>query len=149
MPADSGRMVKAFLLLLVLLVAAAGTGYWNYNRNAGLVADAYQERPYKTLSTADVTQLLAAYEKEAGRAKQGVMGAPGEASQIDAYDSSDVGGKAEAFAQYQRQNDHWKNERGKAMEQEFMVKGLRFEKSIRDRHLDDEKARFWLRLTTF
>ena len=142
-------MFKAILAILVVLAAVAGGGYWNYNRNAGLVADAYKDRPYKTLSTPDVAKLLAAYEADAKRAKQGVAGSPGEASQIDAYDSSDVGGKAEAFAQYQRQNERWKQERGRAMEQQYMVEALRFEKSVRDRHLDDEHARLWLRLTTF
>jgi hypothetical protein len=142
-------MFKAILALLVVLAAVGGGGYYNYQRNAHLVADVEGSRPYKTLSDADFKQLLAAYEGELKRLKQGVAGSPGEASQVEAYDSSDVGGKAEGFAQYQRQNEHWKRERGRVMEEEHMLKELRREKQIRDRHLDDEWARIWLRVSTF
>ena len=142
-------MFKAVLALVVVLVALAGGGFWNYQRNAHLVADVEKPRPYGSLSDADFEQMLAAYEGEARRAKQGVANTPGEAAQIDAYGSSDLGGKAEGFESYQRQNERWKRERGRAMEQDFMVKELRAEKAIRDRGLDDPRKRFWLRLTTF
>ena len=142
-------MFKAVLAIVVLLAVVVGGGYYNYTRNAGLVADVEGPRPYKSLSDADFKKLLAAYEGELAHAKQGVANSPGEAAQIDSYDSSDVGGKAQGFASYQRQNERWKHERGRVMEQEHMVKELRTEKAIRDRHLDDDWARLWLRLTTF
>lgn len=142
-------MFKLVLAFVVLVAAVAGGGYWNYQRNAPLVAEVEGPRPYKTLSDADFKKLLAAYEGQLNRHKQGVSGTPGEAGGIDAHDSSDVGGKAQAFAQYQRQNERWKRERGQVMEDEHMVKELRREKAIRERGLDDPHARFWLRLTTF
>ena len=142
-------MGKAILGILVLAVLLAGGGFWNYQRNAHLVADVEGVRPYKTLSDDDFAQLLAAYESQAKFARAGVANTPGDAAQVDAYGSSDVGGRAQGFESYQRQNEKWKRERGNAMEQEAMVAALRKEKSLRDRGLDDPKARFWLRLTTF
>jgi hypothetical protein len=142
-------MGKAFLAIVVLAALVGGGGYWNYQRNAHLVAEIEGPRPYGSLSDADFEQLLAAYELQAKHARAGVATTPGEAAQVDAYDRSDVGGRAEGFESYQRQNDKWKRERGHAMEQEAMVKELRKEKTIRDRGLDDPSARFWYRLTTF
>jgi hypothetical protein len=149
MPADSAGMFKALLALVVLAAVVAGGGYWNYQRNAYLVADVEVARPYGSLSDSDFKQLLAAYEAQAQRARGGVSNTPGEADQVDAYDSSDVGGRAQGFESFQRQNDKWKRERGHAMEEEAMVQALRKEKALRDRGLDDPAERFWLRLTTF
>ncbi|MFI5317685.1 MAG: hypothetical protein ACHQ6T_18425, partial [Myxococcota bacterium] len=68
---------------------------------------------------------------------------------IDRRDSSDLGGKADAFAGFQRENERWKAQRGRVMEQQVELEKLLFEKSVRDRHLDDRAFMFKQRLLTF
>jgi hypothetical protein len=142
-------MGKAVLLLLVLVVAVVGGGYYNYQRNAGIEADLHKPRPYAKFATADITKLIAAYQKEIQGKKARTAAAPSGADAIDRRDASDVGGKADAFAGFQRQNEQWKAQRGQIMEQEVQLKDLQFEKSIRDRHLDDPQYVFKQRLLTF
>jgi hypothetical protein len=142
-------MFKAFLALILGVAALAGGAFYNYSRNVGLEADLHKPRPYATLSTPDVAALVAAYEQELARIKGSVAKAPGGEGVIDRFDSSDVGGKAKGFASFQRENERWKNQRGLVFEQEKTLAEARFEKSIRDRRLDDPMHRIWLRLTTF
>jgi hypothetical protein len=142
-------MFKAILLLLVLVIGVGGTGYYNYVRNEPMDADLAKPRPFKTLKTPDVAQLLSAYEKDLVRLKGGVAKAPGGEGVIDKFDASDVGGKAQGFASFQRDNERWKNARGQVFELEKTVKDLRLEKSIRDRGLDVEQTRIWRRISTF
>jgi hypothetical protein len=142
-------MVK-YVFLLVVLVAAAGGGLaWNYQRNAHLEADLHKPRPYATIPTAELPKLIAAYQADIKRRRGGISAAPTGSDAIDRRDDSDVGGKADAFAGFQRQNESWKKQRGMVMEQEVELQKLQFEKSIRDRHLDDPKHVFKLRLLTF
>jgi hypothetical protein len=140
--------MKTFLALMVLVIAVVGGGYYNYARNAHLDADLQKPRPFATLKTPDVAQLLSAYEKDVARLKGNVGNAPGGADVIDRFDSSDVGGKAQGFASFQKNNERWKNARGQVFELEKTINDLRFEKSIRDRGLDNEQTRIWRRLTT-
>ncbi|HTO07121.1 MAG TPA: hypothetical protein VMR86_08690 [Myxococcota bacterium] len=142
-------MVKLVLLFVVLVAAAGGGLYWNYNRNAGMEADLHKPRPFANLSTPDLVKLIAAYEAETKRAKARVAAAPGGEDAIDRKGESDVGGKAEAFAAFQRQNEAWKAQRGAAMEHQVELEQLKFEKTIRDRHLDDPTEVFKRRLLTF
>jgi hypothetical protein len=142
-------MWKAILFLMVLVVGVGGTGYYNYQRNAPMDADLHQPRPFRTLKSPDVAQLLAAYEKDLARLKGNVAQAPGGADVIDRFDSSDVGGKAQGFASFQRDNERWKNKRGQVFELETTITDLRLEKSIRDRGLDVERTRIWRRISTF
>ena len=142
-------MFKAILALLIVGVVLGGGAYYNYNSNVALDADLSKPRPYKTISTEQVGELLKAYQSDIARAKQSVAKAPGAAGAIDRADASDVGGKAKGFANFQRDNEHWKNERGQIFEQEKTLSDLRLEKSIRDRKLDDEWTRIWNRVSTF
>ncbi len=142
-------MFKAILALLVLVIGAGGGGYYNYHRNAPMDADLQQPRPFASLRTPDVAKLLSAYEQDVARLKGSVAQAPGGADVIDRFDASDVGGKAQGFANFQKDNQRWKNARGQVFELEKTIKDLRFEKSIRDRGLDDEQTRILRRLTTF
>jgi len=142
-------MGKVLLTLLVLAAAVVGGGFYNYTRNANIEADLHKPRPYARYSTADLAKLIAAYQGDVKRAKQAVAAAPHGASAIDRQDASDVGGKADAFAGFQRENERWKAQRGHVMEQEAELQQLLFEKSIRDRHLDDPAFVFKQRLLTF
>ena len=142
-------MFKAILFLLVLVIGVGGGGYYNYTRNEPMDADLHKQRPFSSLKTPDVTQLLAAYEKDVARLKAGVASAPGGEGVIDRFDASDVGGKAQGFASFQRDNERWKNKRGQVFELEKTIADLRAEKSIRDRGLHIEKTRIWRRVSTF
>ena len=142
-------MFKAFLLLVVLVIGVVGGGYYNYMRNASMDADLQQPRPFKTFSTDNVGKLLSAYEADLARLKGTVASAPGGDGVIDRFDASDVGGKAQGFASFQRENQRWKNKRGQVFELEKTVGDLRLEKSIRDRGLDNERTRIWRRVSTF
>lgn len=142
-------MGKVLLLLLVLVAATAGGLYHNYNRNAYLIADLQKPRPYAKVATADLGKLIHAYESEIKQRKARVAAAPSGAESIERRDASDVGGKADAFAGFQRENERWKAQRGQVMEQEVELKQLLFEKTIRDRHLDDPEYVFKQRLLTF
>ena len=142
-------MLKAILVLVVLVIGVGGGGYYNYTRNAGMDADLQQPRPFKTIATPDVAKLLSAYEADIARLKGTVASAPGGAGVIDRFDASDVGGKAQGFASFQRENQRWKNARGQVFELERTIADLRLEKSIRDRGLDVEQTRIWRRIRTF
>ena len=122
-------MFKTILALLVLVIGVVGGGYYNYMRNAPMDADLQQPRPFATLKTPDVAELLAAYERDVARIRGNV-------------------GKAQGFASFQKDNQRWKNARGQIFELEKTITDLRFEKSIRDRGLNVEKTRVWRRLTT-
>ena len=142
-------MGKVLLLLIVIAAAVAGGGYYNYQRNAAIEADLAKPRPYANVPTADLSKLIAAYQGDIKRAKQATAAAPTGADAIDRRDSADVEGKADAFAGFQRENERWKAQRGRVMEQESELQKLLFEKSIRDRHLDDPAFVFKQRLLTF
>ena len=142
-------MWKAILFLVVLVIGVGGGGYYNYHRNAPMDADLQKPRPFSSLATPDVAQLLSADEQDLARAKGHVGKAPGGADVIDSFDSSDVGGKAQGFASFQKNNERWKNQRGQLFELEKTIADLRLEKSIRDRGLDDEQTRIWRRISTF
>jgi hypothetical protein len=53
------------ILLVVLLLALGVGGAWNYRRNLDAEA-AESPRPYRTLSDAEIEQLITAYEGEIG-----------------------------------------------------------------------------------
>jgi len=142
-------MFKAILALVVLVIGVGGGGYYNYKRNAPMDADLHLPRPFKSNATPDVSRLLAAYEADLARLKGSVSSAPGGEGVIDRFDASDVGGKAQGFASFQRDNQRWKNARGQVFELEKTVGDLRLEKSIRDRGLDVEQTRIWRRVSTF
>ena len=124
------------MLLLVLLAGLAGAGYYNYQRNAGMDADLQEKRPYRAIPTADLVKVIADTQKGVARAKGAIAAAPHGASAIDAQDSSDVGGKAKAFAGFQRENEAWKERRGAVMDQEILLKELQHEKQLRDKDVD-------------
>jgi hypothetical protein len=136
------------MLLLVLLVGLVGGGYYNYQRNAALDADLQEPRPYRAIPTADLVKLIADTQKDVARRKGSVAGAPHGASAIDAQDSSDLGGKAKAFAGFQRENERWKAQRGAVMEQEILLKEFLHEKQLRDKDLDSF-SRIKRRVLTF
>jgi hypothetical protein len=142
-------MGKAVLLLVVLLVAVGGGLVYNYQRNAYLEADLHKPRPYATIPTADLAKLIAAYEKEIGRSKSRVASAPTGEDAINRRDESDLGGRADAFANFQRNNEQWKAQRGQVIDKQVELDQLKFEKSIRDRHLDDPQYVLKARLLTF
>ena len=141
-------MGKVVLLLLVVVVGGAGGLYWNYNRNVGMEADLHKPRPYAGVPTEDLTKLIKAYQGDITRQKSRIAATPGGDS-IDRQDASDLGGKADAFSDFQRANERWKAQRGRVMEKEVELRDLLFEKTIRDRHLDDPKFLFKKRLLTF
>jgi hypothetical protein len=124
------------LVLLVLLVGLVGGGYYNYQRNAPMDADLQEQRPYRAIPSADLAKLIMSAQKDIARAKGAVASAPHGASAIDAQDASDVGGKAKAFAGFQRENERWKEQRGKVMDQEILLKELQHEKQLRDKDVD-------------
>ena len=142
-------MIKVILALLILVVGVGGGGYYNYTRNAPLDSDLQLPRPFKTLTTPDVAKLLSAYQADLARIKGSVANTPGGDEVIDRAGVSDVGGKAQGFASFQRENQRWKNARGQVFELEKTVADLRLEKSIRDRGLDVEQTRIWRRISTF
>ena len=130
-------MGKYLFGLFVLVVALAGGGYYNYNRNAGMDADRMEKRPYRDVPTAALLQTSASTKKDIARAKGRVASAPSGASAIDRTDASDNGARARAFEDFQHTNDAWKNQRGAVMEQEAVLKELEHEKALRDKDVDD------------
>jgi hypothetical protein len=61
-------MAKKLTMLLVLLAALAGAGYWNYQRN--LAKEQKEKGPYASYSDEQLSALAKAYESEIGSAGQ-------------------------------------------------------------------------------
>ncbi len=141
-------MFKYVFVLIVLVVGLAGAGYYNYQRNEGMDSDLRENRPYRAVPNEDLAKIIASTQRDIARRKGGIASAPQGASNIDATDSSDVGGRANAFAGFQRENEQWKNKRAAVMEQEALLKELMHEKELRAKDLDP-MSRIKRRVLTF
>ncbi|MEM7412859.1 MAG: hypothetical protein AAF430_21685 [Myxococcota bacterium] len=102
----SGKAKSTLLQLLVLLAILAGGGAYNYHRNLDL--EQAEQRPYRTLSDADLATLLAATEAESERLDgryeqargQGASRATGQAG-FQAFESAQRRGRAVREMGYQ------------------------------------------------
>ena len=141
-------MGKAVFMLVVLCAVLGGAGFYNYQRNAAMDADLMEKRPYREVPTAALMATIASTKKDVARAKGNIATAPGGSANIDRTDSSDVGGRAQAFAGFQRSNEAWKAQRGAVMDQEGILKELQHEKELRDKDVD-QWTRIKRRVLTF
>lgn len=64
---------NGLLLILVLLGAAGGVGYWNYQRN--IAAENSEPRPFRSYATADLDKMLVAQKAEIARMRTAVENA--------------------------------------------------------------------------
>lgn len=69
------------LLVVVLLIGLLVAGAWNYRRNLD-TETAENARPYRTLSDAEVEQLIAAYRVEVTQWRQQVAGTRGQSGGV-------------------------------------------------------------------
>ena len=141
-------MFKYVFVLIVLVVGLGGAGYYNYQRNEGMDADLNENRPYRAVPSAELAKIIASTQKDIARKRGSIDSAPHGASAIDAKDASDLGGRADAFARFQRENERWKDKRGAVMEQEALLKQLVHERELRAKDLDP-MSRIKRRVLTF
>lgn len=142
-------MGKLFTGLIVLLAIATIGGFANYTRNAPLDAE-LANRPYATLSEADLDALLQAYTSE----QQGLQNRLNNYAQdrtgvMDGFAPADLGGKVNAFDSFQRKNNKWRDTNREKLSHEIELEKLTKEKNIRARGLHVERNRVWRRVTTF
>ena len=133
--------------VLVALCAVLIGGFVNYQRNAPLDVE-LQNRTYAELKQADLEALLAAYQLETQRLRVWVDQEPPAGTPDHAKGASDVGGKAETFARFQREANRCRALRQEVLEREATIEALEKEKSIRARGLDQPWRQILRRLTT-
>ncbi|MCP4004989.1 MAG: hypothetical protein GY725_12410 [bacterium] len=133
-------------VLVVLIMVVPMLGGLNYVRNEPLDQD-LKERRYATISDTDLEALQQAYEAQLGYAKSQVEDVPEGTGLVERYGASDVGGKAEGFAKFQQRNTAWRQQRGRAMEEQATLKEIQREKSIRKRGLHTQFGRILRRVT--
>ena len=124
-------------------------GFANYQRNEPLDNE-LKDRPYATLSDADLDALLQAYEGERmGLENRLNAYAEDRTGVMDGFAPSDLGGKLDAFDSFQRKNNSWRETNRAKLSHEVELDRLNKEKGIRTRGLHIERNRIWRRLTTF
>ena len=142
-------MGKFFASLVILIAVVTIGGFANYHRNAPLDNE-LKNRPYATISDADLQALIAAYEGE----QQGLQNrlnsyAEDRTGVMEGFAPSDLHGKLGAFDSFQRKNESWRDTNRARLSHEIELEKLRTEKGVRDRGLHIERNRIWRRLTTF
>ena len=142
-------MAKAFAGLLILVVAVAVGGYYNYHRNAHL-DDELKNRPYAGLSDADLDALLQAYQGEMKGLEGRLAGYGKDRTRVmDGFAPADLHGKVQAFESFARKNNSWRDVNRQRLGHEVEVEKLEREKNIRAQGLHIEKNRILRRLLTF
>ena len=139
-------MGKALLALTVLVAAAAGGGYYNYERNAHLDEE-LAGRPYATLADAELDLLIAAYEQERAELEERLAVIASRAGGGRGY-GDDLMGKVKGFDRAQRHATQWRDAQAEMLDRQVAVESLEREKQIRTRGLDSEWQRVWRRVTT-
>ncbi len=142
-------MARALMLLLVLTAALTGAGYWNYQRNAALDRELQQPRPYRTLSTAQLRELVDAYRGESKRLDRRLSQTSTGEGAMGRHQAADFAGRVESFDRFQQQNREWRELRGSGFETQSAIADLERELRIRETGLDQPSRRIWRRLSTF
>lgn len=137
-----------FFIVLVLVVSGLGLAGWiNYERNAHLDQE-LADRPYATLSDADLEALIEAYDQERARWAARSRSGDDRTRVMDGYAPSDLQGKLQAFDRFQRKNEAWREANRARLDQEVVIEALRREQDIRNRGLHRERNRILRRLLT-
>ena len=119
-----------FLTLLLLATAIAGGA--NYVRNEPLDAE-LADRPYATISEAELNSLRRAYRAEAEDLRAWIAAEP--QARPSATSASDMQGKLQDFERFQHEANEWRAQRSRLLEREVTLAKLQQERSIRDRGL--------------
>jgi hypothetical protein len=133
---------------LVAGIALAGAGYWNYERNAGLDRE-LERRPYRTLATGQLRELLGAYRGEAERVDRRLSQTSNGSEQMGSFRDADFAARVESFGKFQRQNRQWRELRDSATDSQGAIADVERELRIREAGLDEEWRRVWRRVSTF
>ena len=128
--------IGALLLVLVLLVGAAG---WNYQRN--LAREQGEFRPYRSYSDADLATLLAAYEQESKTSGRRYDAAVDRRAHVQA--KGDVMGNVNEFDRAQRVRLAAREARSDYAEARTGLEGLR--KEVARRAADRSPLQVFLR----
>lgn len=139
--------MRLFGPLLLLLLALAGGGYYNYERNAPLDAD-LQNRPHATLSTRDLEILYQAHKSELERLTKQLAAKPDGTQEVQNYAPSDVKGKLQSFDRFQSRNKAWQDVYGDKVDQEIALESVEKERVIRQKGLDKRLNQILRRVTT-
>ena len=142
-------MGKVLIALLVVVATVGIGGFVNYQRNAPLDAE-LQNRPYGTISDADLAALIAAYEGEKTGLENRLKGYSKDRTRVmNGLAPADLQGKLTAFDSFQRKNESWRETNRAKLGHEIELEKLQKEKNIRDRGLHIERNRIIRRITTF
>lgn len=122
-------------------------GTVNYRRNAHLETDIQQDRPYATLSDAELAALTGAYEQEREALEHSLAKLEAAADSGERYAPGDVQGKVNGFEKAQRQATRWNEVNGARLDQQVEIDRLERERKLRASGVLD-RSMFWRRLLT-
>lgn len=134
--------------LLLVLVALAGVGFYNYQRNAGLDRE-LANRPHAGISTSDLDVLYQAHKAELEKLERKLAVQSDGTKEVGNYAPSDFKGKVQGFDRFQTRNKAWKEVYREKLDQELALEGIEKERALRRQGLDRRWVQVWRRATTF
>ncbi len=140
--------MKTFIVFLLLVIGMGGLGFANYKRNAHL-EEGTKPRPYKSFSDADLDALIEAYSGQRDGLANRLKGSGDRTKIMDGYAPSDFAGKLEAFEQFQRKNESWRDTNRSRLEMVVELERLEFETAFRRQRKEDPWTPIFRRIFTF
>jgi hypothetical protein len=118
---------SGLLLILVLLGAVGGVGYWNYQKN--LAAESSEPRPFRGYATADLDKMIAAQKAEIARLRPTVEQA--QLSRSEARGNGFIGDQIKEFERVHRQSTRTRELSGQLTDLEIVQQQLEKERAKR------------------
>ena len=129
---DRYRTGGALPVVVVLLLAVAGAGAWNYHRNLELERAADPDRRYQSYETQDVQALRDAYRSELESVRADLVRTKGQRDRR-AQDTGSIAGNVEQFAETTVRSAAIREAAGDVAEREGQVEELETELELRER----------------
>jgi len=125
--AASGTKNK-LLLFLLLLGAAGGVGFWNYQRNTA--AENSEPRPFRGYATADLDKMIVAQKAEIARIKPFAEGA--RHTHTEGRNDGFIADQIREFERVHRESARGREIAGQLSDLEVMEQQLEKERALRN-----------------
>jgi hypothetical protein len=141
-------MLRCAWMLVAVIACLAGAGYWNYQRNADLDRE-LEDRPYRTLSNAQLKLLEQASRDELASYKQKLDMYSRAAASSGPSQAADLQSNLEAFGRVQANSEYMRDMQSEKVQHEVEIERIEKERQIRAAGLDKRWTRIQRRLLKF